>query len=93
MAFVYIEMHVAEYPLVPINTLKSEAIFALSIIACGSASFGIWVYYLWQLVLNLRHHSVLSSAAQQCPVAVSGLLACRAVGYFLGKTKLACSWP
>lgn len=88
-AFVYVEIHVAEYPLVPIKTTKSEAVFALSIIACGWASFGIWVCYLWQLVLNLRHHSVLSSATQQSPVAVSGLLASLMVGYLLGKTKVA----
>jgi hypothetical protein len=46
-AFVYIEKHVTRHPLVPINMLSKEAVFALSIIACGWASFGIWVYYLW----------------------------------------------
>jgi MFS family permease len=88
-AFVYVETHIAEYPLVPINMLSKEAMFALSIVACGWASFGIWVYYLWQFVENLRHHSVLSSAAQQCPVAVSGLIASLAVGFFLSKVKVA----
>ncbi|KUJ18908.1 MFS general substrate transporter [Mollisia scopiformis] len=78
-AFVYVEVHIAEYPLVPIKMLSKEAMFALSILACGWASFGIWVYYLWQLVENLRHHSVLSSAAQQSPVAISGLIASLAV--------------
>lgn len=88
-AFIYVETHIAKYPLVPINMLTKEAVFALSIVGCGWASFGIWVYYLWQLVLNLRHHSILSSAAQQCPVAVSGLIASLAVGFFLSKMKVA----
>jgi hypothetical protein len=73
-AFVYIEIHVAHHPLMPINILSKEAVFALSIIACGWASFGIWVYYLWQLIESLRHDSVLSSAAKQIPVAISGLV-------------------
>lgn len=34
-AFLYIEVHIAEYPLVLINSLSKEAIYALSIIACG----------------------------------------------------------
>jgi hypothetical protein len=48
--YCYIEVNVAENPIVPIKTLS---VFALSIIACGWASFGISVYYLWQLVEHL----------------------------------------
>jgi len=44
--FVYIEIHIARHPLVLINMLSKEAVFALSIVACGWASFGILVYYL-----------------------------------------------
>lgn len=87
--FVYVEANVAKYPLVPIKNLSKEALFAISIIACGWSSFGIWVYYLWQLVENLRHHSVLSSAAQQIPVAFSGLVASLLVGVLLSKVKVA----
>ncbi|CZT10906.1 related to Drug resistance protein YOR378W [Rhynchosporium agropyri] len=72
--FVYIETHFAKDPLVPIESLSREALYALSIIACGWASFGIWVYFFWQLIENLRHHSGLSAAAQQSPVALSGYL-------------------
>jgi hypothetical protein len=87
--FVYVEMYLAEYPLVPIKNLSKEAVYAISIIACGWSSFGIWVFYLWQLVENLRHHSVLSSAAQQIPVAFSGLVASLLVGVLLSKVKVA----
>ena len=88
-AFLYIERNVARHPLVPVRSLSSEAVYALSIIACGWASFGIWLYYLWQLFLQLRHHSPLSSAAQGVPPAISGLCASLAVGFFLAKTKVA----
>jgi len=88
-AFVYIEIHVARHPLVPISMLTKEAVFSLSIVGCGWAAFGIWVFYLWQLILNLRHHSTLSSAAQQISVAFSGLAASMFVGFFMSKVKVA----
>lgn len=89
-AFLYIERNFARHPLVPIKNLSSEALYALSIIACGWASFGIWLYYLWQLFLRFRHLSPLVASAQAAPPAVSGLCASLAVGFFLAKTKVAC---
>lgn len=75
-AFMYFEIYVARHLLVPINILSQEAVFALSIVQHGWASFGIWGYYLWQLIENLRHDSVLSSTAQQIPVTLSGVDSC-----------------
>jgi hypothetical protein len=75
-AFMYFEIYVARHILVPINILSQEAVFALSIVQHGWASFGIWGYYLWQLIENLRHDSVLSSTAQQIPVTLSGIDSC-----------------
>jgi len=86
-AFVYIERNLAKHPLVLIRSLSKEATYALSMIACGWASFGIWLYYLWQMFLHLRHHSPLSAAAQQVPVVISGFCASLAVGFFLARTK------
>ncbi|KAK2623578.1 hypothetical protein QTJ16_007132 [Diplocarpon rosae] len=88
-AFIYVEKHVAKFPLVPINMLSEEAVYALSIIACGWASFGIWVFYLWQLIMYLRQHSILAAAAQQAPAAVSGLLASLTVAYLFSKLNVA----
>ncbi|CZT44528.1 related to Drug resistance protein YOR378W [Rhynchosporium secalis] len=87
--FVYIETHFAKVPLVLIESLSREALYALSIIACGWASFGIWVYFFWQLIENLRHHSALSAAAQQSPVALSGLLASLTAGYLFSRFHVA----
>lgn len=88
-AFVFVKVHVAQQPLVPIKMLSKEAAFALSIIACGGGSFGIWVYYLWQLIENLRHHNSLPMAAQQIPVAISRLVALLLVGFLISRIKVA----
>ncbi|CZT09641.1 related to Drug resistance protein YOR378W [Rhynchosporium graminicola] len=71
--FIYIETHFAKDPLIPIESLSREALYALSIIACE----------------NLRHHSALSAAAQQSPVALSGLLASLTAGYLFSRFHVA----
>jgi hypothetical protein len=88
-AFLYIEVQIAKYPLLPIRSLSKAAIYALLIIAYGWASFGIWVYYSFQLFQYVRGHSLLSTVAQQSPVAASGFCASLAVGFFLSKVKVA----
>ncbi|KAI9051848.1 hypothetical protein LZ554_004109 [Drepanopeziza brunnea f. sp. 'monogermtubi'] len=92
-AFFYVEKNVARYPLVSINSLSKEALYALSTIACGWASFGIWVYYIWKLIENLRPHSILSAAVQQSPGAISGLFASLVVGYLFSSSMWYISWP
>lgn len=41
--FIYIELRVASYPLIPIKGLTRDAAFTLVIIACGWGSHGLWV--------------------------------------------------
>lgn len=86
--FAYVELRVAKHPLVPLHSLTGEAALALGVIAAGWGSFGIWVYYLWQLIEVLRNYSALAACAQNVPVAVSGLLASVATGFLLSKTKV-----
>jgi len=46
---------------------------------------GIWIFYIWQFLLTLRHSSPLLACAQICPVAVSGVLAAVATGFLLSR--------
>ena len=43
VAFVWVEIKVAEQPLVPLKALSKESILALTVIAAGWGSFGVWV--------------------------------------------------
>lgn len=49
-AFVVVELHFTDQPLIPIRGLGSEAYFALGCIAAGWGSHGIWAYYLYLFV-------------------------------------------
>jgi len=88
VAFAYVEMRVAKAPLVPLRNMAGEAALALGVIAAGWGSFGIWVYYLWRLIENLRGYSPLAATAQNTPVAISGLLAAVVTGFLLSHIKV-----
>lgn len=45
--FVWWEMKMAEYPLLPKAAFNKSTTLVLTCIAAGWASFGIWVYYFW----------------------------------------------
>lgn len=86
VVFGFIESR-AKYPLLPVHKLSTDTIFVMACIAAGWASFGIWVYYTWLLMTNLRHQNPLLSSAQFVPVALSGLCAAMSTGYILARTS------
>jgi MFS family permease len=83
-AFFYIE-YGAPHPLIPIRTIGKEVGFVLGCIAFGWSSFGIWLFYFWQMLLVLRNHSPLLSSAEFAPPALSGFCAAVVVGLLLHK--------
>lgn len=87
-AFAVVEIKYAQNPLVPLNGFKGEAALALGVIAAGWGSFGIWVFYLWRLIEDVRGYSALAACAQNSPVAISGLIAAVATGLLLSHIKV-----
>lgn len=83
--FFYIELRVSPSPLIPFDCLSVDVGFVLGAVACGWATFGIWVYYNVQFLQVLRHTSPLQTSAQISPVAILGLMAALATGLSLGK--------
>ncbi|SCV00978.1 LANO_0F09516g1_1 [Lachancea nothofagi CBS 11611] len=84
VAFAFIEKH-SKFPLVPFAALSRDAAFVLACIAAGWSSFGIWLFYLWRFMEDLRKQSPLLSSAQIVPVAFSGLCAAITTGFVLSR--------
>ena len=84
--FLIIERRVSQ-PLLPMDGLPGTVGFVLGCIALGWASFGIWVYYLWQFLEVVKGDTPLSASAQQTPTAVSGLCAALTTGFILSRIK------
>lgn len=87
-AFVWIELRVATRPIVPLKGLHRDAAFTLACIAAGWASHGIWSYYLFLFLENIRGHTPLVTAAETWPVAPVGFCAALAVPFILRKVKV-----
>jgi MFS family permease len=83
--FGYVELHVSKFPLVPIRDMSADAAFILGCVACGWSGFGVWTYYFWQFLEQLRGISPLLCSAQFAPVIVSGLAAAVTTGFIIHK--------
>ncbi|CAK4033381.1 MFS general substrate transporter [Lecanosticta acicola] len=90
VAFVYVELCVAARPIVPLRGLHRDAAFTLACIAAGWASHGIWSYYFFLFLQEIRNHTPLLTAAEWCPVAPVGFCAALAVPALL--TKIRVPW-
>lgn len=87
-AFVFIEKRAAR-PLVPLEALSGHAGFVLGCVALGCASYGIWIYYLWQMWEVLRKLTPLHATAQMVPDTFSGFCASVTTGFLLGRVPPA----
>lgn len=88
-SFVWIELKVPN-PLIPRELATADNAFVLACIACGWASFGIFVFYLWQILEVLRGISPLLASAYTSPIAIAGAIAAVSTG--LALSKLHPSW-
>ena len=82
--FVFVEGRVSQ-PLLPVKALTAPVLFVLSATAAGWASFGIWLYYMWQFLQQLRHHSPLVASAENSPSAITGFIASVVTGFLISK--------
>lgn len=87
--FFYIELRVAEYPLLPLDVFTTDNAFVLGCVACGWASFGIWYYYSWQILYTLRGVTPILGAAYFSPLMISGMFAALTTGYLLARLRSA----
>ncbi|CAN9185878.1 unnamed protein product, partial [Alternaria alternata] len=73
--FAWIEVRWAPAPLIPFRALSTEHAFIVFAIFGGWASFGVWFYYTWLFVLEIRGTPPLLAVAYFSPCILSGALA------------------
>lgn len=86
VVFVLIEKRTPQ-ALIPMNVFSGDSGFVLGCMILSWSSFGIWVYYVYQFQLNLRHKTPLRAVAQTVPVGVSGCTAALTTGFLLGRFR------
>ncbi|KIW79452.1 hypothetical protein Z517_06064 [Fonsecaea pedrosoi CBS 271.37] len=86
-AFFWVEIYHAKSPILPLAAFNSDITFVIACTATGWACFGIWVFYIGRVALDLGGNTM---AAWFIPVIPSGLTSALAVGKLLG--KVPASW-
>ncbi|OAL37963.1 hypothetical protein AYO20_02796 [Fonsecaea nubica] len=89
-AFFWVEIYHAKSPILPLAAFNSDIAFVFACTATGWACFGIWVFYIGQVALDLGGNTPFQMAAWFIPVIPSGLTSALAVGKLLG--KVPASW-
>ncbi|KAL3422091.1 MFS transporter [Phlyctema vagabunda] len=84
-AFFCIEIYYAKNPILPIAAFNSDIAFVFACTATGWACFGIWVFYIGQVALEIDGNTPLQIAAWFVPVIPSGLISALVVGKVVGK--------
>ncbi|CAN9174763.1 unnamed protein product [Alternaria alternata] len=81
--FAWIEIRWAPAPLIPFRELSTEHAFIVFAIFGGWASFGVWFYYTWLFVLEIRGTPPLLAVAYFSPCIISGGLASVTTGLLM----------
>ncbi|KAI0888373.1 MFS general substrate transporter [Annulohypoxylon maeteangense] len=81
--FVLVENYYAPKPLIPFYALSPSVSLIVIAGACGWSCFGIWAFYTWQFVENIRGTSPLLAAAYICPCIIIGCLTTLSIGFVL----------
>jgi MFS family permease len=85
-AFGFIERR-ATCPLVPISVLTGDVAWALSCIVAGWSSFGIAMYYWYQIMEVLENNSPLLAVGKWAVSPFSGIAAALATAYLLSRVS------
>lgn len=87
VAFFVVEISFAENPILPIKAFTSDVSFVLGCVACGWASFGIWIYYFWRFQEEFRGDTPLLASAQFVPAGIMGLVASFSTGLLMSRLR------
>ena len=88
-AFFYIEVKVSKHPLLPFEVFTPDNAAVLACVACGWSCFGIYYFYSWQIIYNIRGVSVLLGAAYFSPLIIVGFIAAITTGLLLARLRSA----
>ncbi|KAH9890863.1 major facilitator superfamily-domain-containing protein [Xylariomycetidae sp. FL2044] len=90
-AFAHVERHAA-HPLVPWHALDAQAGFVLACTAAGWGAFGVWVFYSFRFLEELRGWTPLLASASHAHRPVAGLAASLLTARLVGRRGVRPHW-
>ncbi|EDO17773.1 hypothetical protein Kpol_541p16 [Vanderwaltozyma polyspora DSM 70294] len=90
IAFGIYELRYAENPLLPSEIIRNrQLIMILTAMTFGWGSFGIWTFYYFSFVLNLRNYSPLWAGGSYFIFVISGTITAISCGFLMKKIRPA----
>ncbi|CAI5758529.1 unnamed protein product [Candida verbasci] len=87
VSFFIIELNFSTHPLLPRSIFNIKVGLILACISFGWGSFGIWQYYYWNIILNLRLYTAIEGGLTYTPFLVMGTIAAITVSFIIIHTK------
>ncbi|KAK6202905.1 major facilitator superfamily [Scheffersomyces amazonensis] len=87
VAFIILELKFIDNPLLPKSIFKVKIGLILLCISLGWGSFGVWQYYYWTIILNLREYTPIDGALTYVPFLVFGILASMIVSIIISRIR------
>lgn len=87
VGFFYLELCVMPHPLLPRSIFNKRIGLVLVCISLGWGLFGVWQYYYWSFMLNLRGYTPIETSLTYMPLLVLGIIASLFVGFFMSKRR------
>ncbi|GEQ68259.1 hypothetical protein JCM33374_g1926 [Metschnikowia sp. JCM 33374] len=87
VGFFYLELKVVQHPLLPREIFTLRIGLVLLCMSLGWGSFGIWQYYYWSFLLDLRRYTPIETAATYTPLLILGVVAAVLVGLLISKKR------
>ena len=88
VTFGWVESH-AESPLVPVKAMNRTVVWTLALVGLGWGSFGIWIYYSFRWMMEVRGSAPLLAAVRFIPAIPCGMIAAGVTGLMLTHTPVA----
>lgn len=85
--FFYLETSVIECPLLPPAVFNKRIGLCLLCLGLGWGSFGVWQYYYWSILLNLRQYTPVEGGLTYITFCVMGVIASLLCGYVMSRTR------
>lgn len=87
ISFFTVELYLAKDPILPRAIFNRQIGLVLLCVSLGWGSYGIWQYYYWNIVLNLREYTAILASLTYIPFLILGIVAAFACSVIISKTK------
>lgn len=85
--FFVLELRYVHTPLLPRSIFNVRIGLVLLCMALGWGLFGIWQYYYWSFMMDLRGYTPIATALTYMPLLILGIVAALLVGFCMSKKR------